>query len=168
MRVNPSLALGGPHGAVTVRVLTLDHGRPQIALASIVRGLDPSRKGDESQKLGARAAHAVLDVARQVADGRSGEDVVERAFQLAALGGHRRGRRRGDGPRQGEGAVEPQLEPQGQGVVTRVERVDDVTGEVRQTGLLPVGMSLLGGIAVRQPHGRPVPVHDLVHHACAP
>ncbi len=130
-------------------------------------GLDPSRKGDESQELVAGAAHPVLDVARQVADGRSGEDVVEGALQLAALGGHRRGRRRGDGPRQGEGSVEPQLEPQGEGVVAGVERVGDVTGEVRQTGLLPVGVPLLGGIAVRQPHGGPVPVHDLVHHARA-
>ncbi len=58
--------------------------------------------------------------------------------------------------------------PQGEGVVTGVERIGDVTGEVRQTGLLPVSVPLLGGIAVRQPHGGPVPVHDLVHHARAP
>ena len=130
--------------------------------------LDPSRKGGEGQELVAGTPHSVLDIACQIAGGRGGEDVVERVLQLAALGGHRRGRRRGDGPRQGKGSVEPQFEPQGEGVVTRVERVSDVTGEVRQTGLLAIGVALLGGVAVRQPHGGPMPVHDLVHHAGAP
>ena len=36
------------------------------------------------------------------------------------------------------------------------------------TRLLAVGVALLGRVAVRQPHGPPMPVHDLVHHARAP
>ena len=47
-------------------------------------------------------------------------------------------------PRHGEGSVEPQLEPQGQGVVAGVERVGDIARQVSQAGLLPVDMALVG------------------------
>ncbi len=77
------------------------------------------------------------------------------------------GRQVGDGPRQGKGRVEPQLEPQCEGVIAGFERVGDVAGKVRQTGLLAIGVALLGGVAVRQPHGGPVPIHGLVDHAGA-
>src|SRR4051794_39497918 len=57
---NRGLALGRPHGSVAVRVLALDHRRPQVALAGVVGGFDPAGEGRKRQHLVARPPHPGL------------------------------------------------------------------------------------------------------------
>src|SRR4051812_13022494 len=151
---NRGLALGRPHGSVAVRVLALDHRRPQVALAGVVGGFDPAGEGRKRQHLVARPPHPGLDVARQIARHRRGQDLIQRRLQLAPLGIDRGGRRAADPARQREGRAEPQLKAERDRVVAGFERIGDVARQMRQAGLLPVRMTLLGGVTVRQPHGR--------------
>ncbi len=50
----------------------------------------------------------------------------------------------------------------GTGSSLNLDRVSDVARQMRQAGLVPLAVALLGGVAVRDSHGRRVPVHHRV------
>jgi hypothetical protein len=75
---------------------------------------------------------------------------------------------RGATPSATEGRGEPELEPEWQQVVARLQRAGDVTGQVRKAGLLDLAMALLGRVAVRQPDRGPVARHRRLHHRGRP
>jgi hypothetical protein len=54
------------------------------------------------------------------------------------------------------------LQAQRHRVVADLDRVSDVARQMRQAGLVPLAVALLGGVAVRDSHGRRVPVHHRV------
>ncbi len=81
--------------------------------------------------------HPALDIPRQVANCRGGEDVVENPLQLPTSGRHGRGRERGDASGQAEGRAEPQLKKQGERTVAGVERVGHLAGEVGEASQEP-------------------------------
>lgn len=69
-----------------------------------------------------------------------------------------------DAFRQPEGLFQPEFETHRQKVVAVVDRVGDVSGQVRKACLLRVGMALLGCVPIRTPDIRPVSIHHVAYH----
>jgi hypothetical protein len=69
---------------------------------------------------------------------------------------------------QGEHGSQPELQTPGYGIIARFDDVGDIAGEMGEAGLMRGGVPLLGGVAIRDPHRRPMPVHHLSHHDSAP
>lgn len=124
--------------------------------------------GQEDEELITRPSDLGLQVAGQVAVARRGEDGAELSIQGPALGGERRGGQVGDALGQGEYGSQPELQSPGHGIVADLDDVCDVAGEMGEAGLVHGGMTLLCGVAVRDPHRGPVAVHHLPHHDGAP
>ena len=105
-----------------------------------------------------------LQVAGQVAAAWRGEDGAELPIQAPALGGQRRGGQVGDVLGQGEHGSQPELQTPGYGIIARFDDVGDIAGEMGEAGLMRGGVPLLGGVTIRDPHHRPMPVHHLPRH----
>ena len=69
------LSLSGPHGAVAVGDLALNHGWPEGSFAGVVGGLNQPGMVKEGQKLITRPADLSLKRTGQVTRTRSGKDV---------------------------------------------------------------------------------------------
>ena len=151
---NVGFALGGPHGAIAVGDLALNDGGSEGAFAGVVGRVDQSGPVGEGQKLIAGAPELVLKVAGQIAGRRRGQDIVQTSLQGPALAGDGRGGEGFDTVGQGEGPVQPELEPRGQDILARLVGIGDVAGEMGQAGLVRVGMPLLRGYSDRNTRPR--------------
>ena len=126
--------------------------------------LDRARMGEEDEKLIAGAADLGLEGSGQIAAARRGEDGAELPIQAQALGRQRRSGQIGDVLGEGEDVSQPELQAPGHGIVAGLDAIGDVGGEMREAGLMCSRMTLLGCVAVRDPHCRPMAVHHLPHH----
>lgn len=70
--------------------------------------------------------------------------------------------------RQGKGAWEPRLEPHRQEICARFISAGDIARQMREAGLLCVGMPSLGGMTIREPDRRPMAIHHVPDHHGAP
>ena len=157
------LVVGGPFCAIAVRHLSLDHAGSQPPLALVVRGLDLAGKIAERQELIASAGDLGQTIAGESASSYGAENDVEIALQRAALGFERRGGEGRDVSGQSEGASQPELQPEGDIVARLFFDEAGLAVEMSQTGLLPFGMTLLSGVAVRDPHVGTMVGHGLAH-----
>ena len=122
------LALGGPHGAIAVGHLPLHDGWPEIALTGVVGGIDEARPSGEGQKLIAGSPELVLDVSRQIARRRRGDDGIETSLEGAAFGGDGRSGEAFDITRQDENLGQPEFEARGQVILACLDGEGDVAG----------------------------------------
>ena len=94
------------------------------------------------------AADFGLEVSGEVAVRCCVQKEAELLFQLALFARQGRSGQCGDGAGQVERLSQPKLEPQGQIIRSMLQREGGVTGQMRQTGLMPLAMLLLGRIAI--------------------
>ena len=136
--------MSSPHCAVAVGHLSLDDTWPQLSLRTVVGGVHLSGIVAEGQELVSRPSDFGLQLPRQVASGHGDEKRREAAFKLALFLRNRRGGEAGDAIGQIERLAEPQLEPQRQIVRAMLQREGRVARQMRQAGLMPRAVFLLG------------------------
>src|SRR4051812_15619431 len=61
-------------------------------------------------------------------------------------------------------ALSQSCKRQGTGSSADLHRIGDVPRQMRQAGLVRGAMTLLGRVAVREPHRRTVPIHHCANH----
>src|SRR4051794_333493 len=111
----PSHPTSSRHEAViSRRILTLDHGRAQGALASIVGDLHRTRERHKGQKLIAGAAKLPLEVMRQITPGWRLQDISQAPLQGSSFRRKGRGRKGCDRAGQVEDRAQPELQSEGQ------------------------------------------------------
>jgi hypothetical protein len=108
------LSFRGPHGAVAVGDLSLDHAGPQLSFRGVVRDVDLAGIIAERQQLLSRPTDFGLQFPRQIAAGRRGQECGEAVFKVALFPRDRRGGETGDALGQIECLAKPQPEPQRQ------------------------------------------------------
>ena len=133
-RSHVRFGLRGPHGAVAIGDLSLDHAGTELSFGLIVGDVDLAGKVAKGQKLAARPSDFGLQFPRQIAAGRRGQQVCELFLQAAFLARQRRGGKAGYVFGQIESPAEPKLEPKGQIVRAMLQRESCVA---RQMGLMP-------------------------------
>ena len=147
-RPHVRFGFGGPHGAVAVRHLSLDHTRAELALGGVVGDVDLAGVIAEGQELVSCAPDFGLQVSGEIASGRSGQKGLEPLFQFPLFSRQRRGGEIADGPCEVERLCQPELEAERQIVRAVLEREGDVAGQMRQTRLMPIAMILLSRITI--------------------
>ena len=104
---------GGPHCAIAVGDLSLDHARAEFALRGVVGGVDLARIVAKGQKLVSRAPDFGLQFPGEIAFGRCGQKRFELFFQLSFLPRERQGGEIGDGAGEVERLSKPSLNRKG-------------------------------------------------------
>jgi hypothetical protein len=180
------LGLRGPHGAIAVGDLSLDHAGSQLSFRGVVGDVDLAGIIAERQQLVSRPAAFGLQFPRQIAAGGRGQECGEAAFKVALFPRQGRGGETGDARGQIECLAKPQPEPQRQIVLAMLssycdrmlsaknrfplfrrmlQREGRVARQMRQTGLVSRAVLLLGRGAIRYPHLRNMAAHRLVGDA---